>query len=168
MVRRLLRPFRALVGVRRVFFVAVLALTVTITLMLAVLVVGLFVNDRGIADERREARAKVLSVSLLRTDIEFVNDLGQSVRPPGGVLYPGKLHPGQQVLVEYRASDPKVVRVAGRNMSVAWPGIAMSVAGLYLVAVPVLILLAKPRRGKGKRRSARRRLRGRQSADALG
>ena len=60
----------------------------------------------------------MLTVSPLRTGIEFVDGTGATVRPEGGVLYPGLLAVGQQFVVEYSTQNPQIARVAGRTAGV--------------------------------------------------
>ena len=76
------------------------------------------------------ATATVLSVSPLRTGVEFVDATGATIRPEGGVLYPGPALLGQQFVVEYSTQDPQIARVAGRTAAV---GTVM--IGLVTVAV---------------------------------
>lgn len=113
-------------------------LTLAITVMMAALAIGMRLNDRAIDEHPASATATVLSVSPLRTGIEFVDASGATVRPVGGVLYPGLLSVGQQFVVEYSSVDPQIARVAGRTASVGTIMIAVTLAVTYLVAVPLL------------------------------
>jgi hypothetical protein len=113
-------------------------ITLAITIMMVALAIGMRLNDRAIDEHRGSATATVLSVSPLRTGIEFVDGTGATVRPEGGVLYPGLLSVGQQFVVEYSTVDPQIARVAGRTASVGTIMIAVTLAVTYLVAVPVL------------------------------
>ena len=79
----------------------------------------------------------------MRTGIEFVTADGLTVRPPGGVLYPGLLSPGQKFLVEYSTANPDLVRVAGRNAAVGNIMIAVVVAVTWLIAWPLVYLLRR-------------------------
>ncbi len=96
----------------------VLAVVGAIVLMVVALAVGMRLGDRQIERHLGTATATVLSISPLRTGIEFVDGAGVSVRPPDGVLYPGLLSVGQQFKIEYSTLDPSVVRVAGRTAAV--------------------------------------------------
>ncbi|HEY5150389.1 MAG TPA: DUF3592 domain-containing protein, partial [Mycobacterium sp.] len=113
-------------------------LAVAITVMMIALAIGMRSNDSAIDDHLGTATATVLSVSPLRTGIEFVDATGATVRPEGGVLYPGLLSLGQQFVVEYSTQDPQIARVAGRTASVGTIMIVLTLAGTYLVAAPLI------------------------------
>jgi hypothetical protein len=113
-------------------------LAVAITVMMIALAIGMRSNDSAIDDHLGTATATVLSVSPLRTGIEFVDATGATVRPEGGVLYPGLLSLGQQFVVEYSTQDPQIARVAGRTASVGTIMIALTLAGTYLVVAPLI------------------------------
>ena len=116
----------------------------TLSAMMLLLAVGMFRNDMAIDDNPVRATATVLTVSATSTGIEFVDNQGVSQRPPGGVLYPGGLSVGQQFLVEYDATDPTLVRVAGRSAvnGVIMPGYVL--VGTWLAAAGVLWWLGPP------------------------
>ncbi len=135
-----------------------LGAAVAVTLMLVAVALGTRLDDSSIDDHRAVATATVLTVSPLRTGIEFVNAGGVTVRPPGGVLYPGLLSVGQRFLVEYSTLDPTVVRVAGRTAEVGNLLIALSILGTWTVAAPLIWLL----------RSRARRARNRPASEAPG
>lgn len=113
-------------------------LVLAITIMMIALAIGMRLNDRTIEEHPGSATATVLSVSPLRTGIEFIDGSGATVRPDGGVLYPGLLSVGQQFVVEYSTVDPQVARVAGRTASVGTVMIAVTLAVTYLIGVPLL------------------------------
>lgn len=117
---------------------AIVLVTVAITVMMLALAIGMRLNDRAIDEHLGSATATVLSVSPLRTGIEFVDASGATVRPDGGVLYPGMLTVGQQFVVEYSTADPQIARVAGRTASVGTIMIAVTLGVTYLVAVPAV------------------------------
>jgi hypothetical protein len=96
----------------------VLVVLAAITLMVVALAVGMRLDDRQIERHLATATATVLSISPLRTGIEFVDGAGATIRPSNGVMYPGRLSVGQRFMVEYSTLDPSVVRVAGRTASV--------------------------------------------------
>jgi len=126
------------------------ALACLITVMLVALTLAMFMNDSRIQAEPVRATGTVLDVSALRTGIEFVDQQGLTIRPSAGVLYPGLLRVGQQFVVEYAASQPEIVRVAGRS---AWNGllmVAIATLGTWLVATPLLIALNHPSRRLGR------------------
>lgn len=105
-----------------------------LTVMLLALVVAMVVNDREITSHRARAAATVLSVTPLRTGIEFVDAAGVTVRPTGGVLYPGLLRVGQEFLVEYNTQNPQQVRVVGRSAVNGLVMIGGALALVWLVA----------------------------------
>ena len=117
---------------------AIALVTIAVTVMMVALAIGMRLNDRAIEEHLGSATATVLSVSALRTGIEFVDASGVTVRPEGGVLYPGQLSIGQQFVVEYSTVDPQIARVAGRTAAVGTIMIVATLAVTYLVAVPAL------------------------------
>lgn len=121
----------------------VVALAVLLTLCGVVLVVAMRINDDRIDTDLGTATATVLSVSPLRTGIEFVDDQGRTVRPPGGVLYPGLLSVGQQFQVDYVRSDPDLVRVSGRDAGVGNVVVTATVIAGWLVAGVIWWLLRR-------------------------
>ena len=112
--------------------------TLVITVMLVALAIGMRANDRAIDEHPGTATATVLSLSPLRTGIEFVDVTGTTIRPEGGLLYPGLLAIGQQFVVEYSTQDPQIARVAGRTASVGNLLIALCAAVTYLIALPLV------------------------------
>lgn len=113
-------------------------ITVIITVMLVALLIGMRANDAAIDEHLGAATATVLSLSPLSTGIEFVDATGATIRPEGGVLYPGLLALGQQFVVEYSTQDPQIARVAGRTAAVGNLLIALTAAVTYLIAVPLI------------------------------
>jgi hypothetical protein len=119
----------------------VLALVGAISLMILALAIGMRLGDHQIDDHRGTATATVLSVSPLRTGIEFVDGAGVTIRPPDGVLYPGLLSVGQQFMVEYSTSDPLVVRVGGRTAAVGNVSLAIALLTTWIVGAAAVWLL---------------------------
>lgn len=115
----------------------VLGLAGAVTLMCAALAVGMRLSDSEITGSRATATATVLSISALRTGIEFVDAGGVTIRPPDGVLYPGLLSVGQRFLVEYSTATPTVVRVAGRTASVGNVPLAITLATTWAISIAV-------------------------------
>jgi hypothetical protein len=113
-------------------------LVLAITVMVIALAIGMRANDNTIDDHLGTATATVLSVSPLRTGIEFVDINGTTIRPEGGVLYPGLLSVGQRFVVEYSTADPQIVRVAGRTASVGNWMLVLTAAVAYLIAGAVI------------------------------
>ena len=112
---------------------------VAITVMMIALAIAMRTNDGAIDDHLGTATATVLSVSPLRTGIEFVDATGTTIRPEGGVLYPGLLSLGQQFVVEYSQQDPQIARTA----AVGTLSIGLVTAVTWLVAVPVIWWLVR-------------------------
>ncbi len=123
-------------GVARGIALAALAVTV----MVVTLAIGMRRNDAEIDTNHGITTATVLTVSPLRTGIEFVDETGVTVRPENGVLYPGLLTVGQQFVVEYSTENPQIVRVAGRTAGVGNLVLVLALAAVYLVAVPLIWL----------------------------
>jgi len=126
----------------------VLTVAAGITLMTAALAVGMRLDDRQIDGHLATATATVLSISALRTGVEFVDGSGVTVRPPGGVLYPGLLSIGQRFQVEYSTLDPAVVRVDGRTAAVGNVSLVLTLALTWIMAVPLNLLLRRRARKK--------------------
>ncbi len=114
-----------------------LVVAVLVTIMMAALAIAMRRDDAAINANRAIATATVLTVSPLRTGIEFVDATGTTVRPPTGVLYPGLLTVGQRFVVEYSTVDPSLVRVAGRTAAVGTVMIATVLMVSWLVAAPL-------------------------------
>lgn len=122
-------------------------LGVMVTVMVVALGVGMRLDDAEIDEHPGTATATVLSVSPLRTGIEFVEAGGLTIRPAAGVLYPGLLSVGQEFLVEYSTQDPTVVRVAGRTAAVGTLPLVFTLMGTVAFAGPALwFLLRRSRR----------------------
>lgn len=121
-----------------------------ITVMLVALTVAMFVDDASIDSRPVRAAASVLTVSPLRTGIEFVDGSGLTIRPRGGVLYPGGLSVGQRFMVEYDAADPQVVRVAGRTAANGVLSVALTTLLAWLISGPVLWWLRRPGTSPGR------------------
>ncbi|MTD14476.1 DUF3592 domain-containing protein [Nakamurella sp. YIM 132087] len=130
---------------RRIVSGVLILMVGAITVMCLVLFIALRLDDAQIESDPGVATATVLSVSPLRTGIEFVDATGQTIRPPGGVLYPGLLSVGQQFLVEYSLEDPTIARVAGRTASVADLPIALTVALTWVIGGILWWLLRRRR-----------------------
>lgn len=120
--------------------------------MLLALAAAMFLNDARIDADPATATATVLTVTPLRTGIEFVGQDGVAVRPTGGVLYPGLLQVDQQFVVEYATDSPEVVRVAGRTAGNGLIMLAFAALGTWLVAGPLMFLLGRPTVALGRDR----------------
>lgn len=92
----------------------VLALYACALLACAAMVFGPWINDARIAADPGRGIGTVTDVGRLRTYVEYINEEGQVVSPPGGLLYPTGLGQGQQVWVTYAKNDQDLVKVEGR------------------------------------------------------
>lgn len=119
-----------------------------ISVLSFLLVVAAWQNDRTIASDEGRATAEVLSAGKLRSAISFVTPDGVTHNPQLGVLYPTNLVAGQRIDVEYSKEDPDLVRVSGRNASVALIPAASVIVVTWLIATPVL-LVSKRRERQG-------------------
>jgi hypothetical protein len=122
---------------------AMASIAVVLTVMVITLLVAMRRNDAAIEAHLGTATATVLTVGLVRTGVEFVSSDGLTVRPPGGVLYPGLLSPGQKFLVEYSTVNPDLVRVAGRTAAVGNVSIAIVLVAIWVIVGPLIYLLRR-------------------------
>ncbi|MBA8962667.1 hypothetical protein JOJ86_006530 [Rhodococcus percolatus] len=125
--------------VRRGVLVAVIGISVLAVL----LVLAAWRNDHTIQSDRGVATAEVLSAGSLRSAISFVTPDGVTHNPELGVLYPTKLTVGQRIDVEYARSDPDLVRVSGRDASVAVVPAGSLIVVTWLIAGPVIWYLRR-------------------------
>ncbi|RNE48925.1 DUF3592 domain-containing protein [Corynebacterium alimapuense] len=92
------------------------------------LVAGAAINDRNIEADSGRSLATVTDVGWLRTTVDFRDEEGIYRSPPTGLLYPTGLGEGQRVWVSYSASNPNLVKVEGREWTLAIiPGLSMAV-----------------------------------------
>lgn len=101
-------------------------------------------DDQLINADKGVTSAEVLSAGRLRSAVIYVTPDGVTHNPKVGVLYPTKLTAGERINVEYRRSDPDLVRVAGRDVRVAIIPMLSVVAVAWLIALPLLWLLGSP------------------------
>ncbi|OBJ48446.1 hypothetical protein A9W95_04410 [Mycobacterium sp. 1423905.2] len=124
--------------------IAVLIVTVLVTLQSVLLVAGAWRNDLAIDRNMGVAQAEVLSAGPRRSTIEFVTPDRVTYRPELGVLYPSELATGMRIYVEYNKRDPNLVRVQHRNagLSIIPAGsiavVAWVTAAIALVALALL------------------------------
>jgi hypothetical protein len=122
--------------------IAVLVLTVLVTLQSVLLIAGAWRDDLAIERNMGVAQAEVLSAGPMRSTIEFVTPERITYRPELGVLYPSELATGMRIYVEYNKRDPNLVRVQHRNAGLAIiPAGSIAVVG-WLVAAVILAALA--------------------------
>lgn len=134
--------------VRRRARISVLIVATGISVLSFLLVVAAWQNDRTITSDEGRATAEVLSAGKLRSAVSFVTPDGVTHNPQLGVLYPTNLVAGQRIDVEYSKEDPDLVRVSGRNASVALIPAASVIVVTWLIATPVL-LVSKRRERQG-------------------
>ena len=139
-LRRLLARWPSLLGT------ALLVVPAAVTFMCAMVLLGAWRDDVAIAARTGKATAEVISVDPGRTVIRFTTPDGAVQSPPGGVLYPRDLEPGQLVRIEYDASNPDLAKVAGRDVSLGFLPAGMTVAGTWLIFVPAGLWLRRVRR----------------------
>ncbi len=119
----------------------VIALYVVAMLGCAAMVIGPFFNDRAIEAEPGRALAQVTNVGSYRTTVDFQDEKGIFHSPATGLLYPTGLGEGQRVWVNYAKSDPELVKVEGREWTLAVipalsvGAVATVIAGLLWFAV---------------------------------
>lgn len=105
--------------VRRRLHQLVMALLACALLGAVAMVAGSAINDRTISANPGRAMATVTGESLLRTTVDYQDDQGVYHSPPGGLLYPTGIGPGQNVWVTYAKSDPDLVKVEGRRWTLS-------------------------------------------------
>ncbi|GCE43266.1 hypothetical protein Rhow_007395 [Rhodococcus wratislaviensis] len=121
----------------------VLVAAIGISILAVLLVLAAWRNDHTIESDRGAATAEVLSAGSLRSAISFVTPDGVTHNPELGVLYPTNLTVGQRIDVEYARSDPDLVRVSGRDASVAVIPAGSLIVVTWLIAGPVLWYLRR-------------------------
>jgi hypothetical protein len=122
--------------------IAVLIVTLLVTLQSLLLVAGAWRNDLAINRNMGVAQAEVLSAGSRRSTIEFVTPERVTYRPELGVLYPSELSEGMRIYVEYNKKDPNLVRVQHRNAALAIIPAGSIAVVAWLTGAIALILLA--------------------------
>lgn len=122
----------------------VAGVAVVLSVLTVLALAGAVMNDVRIASHRATTAASVLDGSTYwRTIVQFTDDEGQ-LRTPS-VLYPSGLSVGENIYVEYDASQPDRVRVAGRS---AVDGILPTALGLVVLGTvfgPLVVWLRRRR-----------------------
>ncbi|OZC47364.1 DUF3592 domain-containing protein [Rhodococcus sp. 14-2483-1-1] len=125
----------------------VLVVATSISVLAVLLVVGAWRNDVTIDSDKGTATAEVLSAGKLRSAVSFITPDGVTHNPALGVLYPTNLVAGQRIEVEYYKADPDdvelLVRVAGRDATVAIVPAGSVIVVTWLIAGPVLFWLRR-------------------------
>jgi hypothetical protein len=122
--------------------IAVLIVTLLVTLQSLLLVAGAWRNDLAINRNMGVAQAEVLSAGSRRSTMEFVTPERVTYRPELGVLYPSELSEGMRIYVEYNKKDPNLVRVQHRNAALAIIPAGSIAVVAWLTGAIALILLA--------------------------
>lgn len=118
-----------------------------LSVLAALVLVGAARNDAKIAKNPGSAVAEVLDGSTSqRTFVRFTAADGAVLTPEKGVFYPRGLEAGQLVRVEYDRGEPELVRVEGRNWTVALIPVVIGIAVIWLVCAPGAWALARWRR----------------------
>ncbi|HEY4024535.1 MAG TPA: DUF3592 domain-containing protein [Pseudonocardiaceae bacterium] len=131
---------------RRVTSTVLLVLGLVISALSLMVLYACWHDDRDITNHIGRADADVLSVVYNRTAVRFVTPDGTVYIPPDGVLYPEGLAAGERVKVEYDTLEPNMVRVAGRDFTLAFLPVGTTIAGTWVVVGPLLWWLRRPKR----------------------
>jgi hypothetical protein len=115
---------------------APLAVAGVLTALIMLALAGAALDDARIDARTGHTTAQVLAVTPMRTLVQFAVPKGRVYRPDEGVAYPSGLRVGQLVRVEYDSADPDQVRVAGRAWVQGVTPAVVTLAALWLVAVP--------------------------------
>lgn len=127
----------------------VLGVAVLLTGLGVFALAGAALDDAAIARHRVVTTAEVLEGSTFaRTLVRFTGPDGQQVVPERGVLHPRGLVPGTFVVVEYDATEPERVRVAGRSAADGLGPLALGAAVVWAVLGPLALWL-RHRRARG-------------------
>ncbi|MBJ8347926.1 DUF3592 domain-containing protein [Antrihabitans sp. YC2-6] len=126
--------------------VGIYATAISVSILAVLLVFAAWRNDHTITADKGVVTAEVLSSGRLRSAVSFVTPDGRTRTPKLGVLYPGNLTVGQHIDVEYAKSDPDLVRVSGRDASVALVPVGSVIVIVWLIALPSLAVVRRMRR----------------------
>ena len=135
------RRLRVLRRVRKGIVVA----AISVSFLSVLLVLAAWRNDHTITADMGVANAEVLSAGRLRSAVSFMTPDGKTHNPRLGVLYPTNLTAGQHIDVEYSRADPDLVRVAGRDASVALVPLGSVIVVVWALAIPSLIAVRRLR-----------------------
>lgn len=114
-----------------------------VSVLVGLLVLAAWRNDYLISSDKGSTTGEVLSAGRLRSAVMYVTPDGETHNPKVGVLYPTNLTAGERIRVEYRRSDPDLVRVEGRDVRVAIPPALSVIVVVWLLALPTLWLLVR-------------------------
>ncbi|WP_350338202.1 DUF3592 domain-containing protein [Corynebacterium sp. MSK044] len=134
--------------VRRRLHQLIIALYMCAMLGSVAMVAGPAYNDYLIAKDSGRGIATVNSVSTLRMSVEYQDEQGRFHTPPYGLLYPSGIGEGQQVWVAYAKSNPDIVKVEGRQWTLAIiPALSVAAVSTLIAALAwwAVSALATPR-----------------------
>lgn len=138
------RPVLAVL--RRRAAAIVVGLGVLLTALGGFALAGAALHDAAIDADQAVAGAEVLEGSSFgRTLVRFTAADGETVVPARGVFYPRGLEAGDVVAVEYDASEPEIVRVAGRSVVGVVGTVLLGVLGVWVVLGPLALWLRRRR-----------------------
>ncbi len=120
-----------------------------ISVLAVLLVLAAWRNDRTIESDMGTATAEVLSAGFAAVGGQLRHPRRRYAQPKLGVLYPTNLTAGQRIDVEYARSEPDLVRVAGRDASVAIVPAGSVIVVTWFVALPALLVLRRRARAEG-------------------
>lgn len=109
----------ARVNIRRRLHQAIIGLYLCAVLGSVAMVAGPAYNDYLISRDSGRGIATVTSTSWLRTSVDYQDESGRVHSPKYGLLYPTGLGEGQQVWVRYSKRDVDIVKVEGRDWTLA-------------------------------------------------
>jgi len=127
---------------------AIIGAWVLVAIMCVAMVGGAYMNDRLINEAPVRSLARVTSVGTLRTAIDFQDVHGALQSPELGLLYPTGLNEGQRVWVTYNSARPDVVKVDGRDWTLAFrPALSIfAVASAVAALLFAIVAFASRRR----------------------
>ncbi|GGK50319.1 DUF3592 domain-containing protein [Nocardia camponoti] len=125
---------------------AVLIVATAISVLMVLLVLAAWRNDLEISHNRGVTSGEVISAGRLRSAVSYVTPDGVTHNPKVGILYPTNLTAGMRINVEYSTNDPDLVRVAGRDASVAVVPAASVIVVVWAIALPLLVLIRRKQR----------------------
>lgn len=120
---------------------AIVALAAFMALVSMGMVVTSWIDDSAIARNARTATAEVVDINALRTLVRFREEDGTYHQPGIGLKYPTGLEEGQNVRVEYSATDPSNVKVQGRAWTLSIIPALSTLAIVMVIAAALLGLI---------------------------
>ena len=122
----------------------VAGVAVVLSILTVLALAGAVMNDIRISAHRATTAATVLDGSTwARTIVQFSDDEGRLQTP--SVLYPAGLSAGDNIYVEYDATQPDRVRVAGRSWVDGVLPTLLGLVVLWAVFGPLVVWLRRRR-----------------------